>query len=287
MLSMRNSHSLLLVVLLAGCSAPNEEAGSSDRELGGEVSQALTSSELLVAFRTSNGVSYLTAEGDGGGTISANRTAIGAWERFIISDLNGGSLVSGDQVQIRHVSAAGASWWLSADTNGGGVGNVLRANKTFPQAAETFVIAKVGGGGVAAGDQITLRGANPFYVSAQQGGGLAGDGSVLVDRPVASTWETFTLVGISSASLCPFSNALCLFDQANFGGQRFNVSSLNPNGTCVDLAQHGWGGRARSAVNTNSSNAAAFPNADCTGQPVGLSGLEPTLPLQPNSVFVF
>jgi hypothetical protein len=232
-------------------------------------------------------VNYLTAEGDGGGTISANRTAIGAWERFVLSDLNGGSLVSGDQVQIRHVSSNGASWWLSADNNGGGAGNVLRVNKTFPQAAQTFIIAKTGGGSISPGNAITLRGANPFYVSAQQGGGLSGDGSVLVDRAVASTWETFTLVGVTAASLCPFTNALCLFDQANFGGQRFNVSSLNPNGTCVDLASHGWANRARSAVNTNPSNAAAFPNAGCSGQPVGLTALEPTLPLQPNSVFVF
>ncbi len=246
------------------------------------------SSELLVAFRTNDNVHYLTAEGDGGGTVSANRTAAGAWERFIISDLNGGSLVSGDQVQIRHVNASGSSWWVTADVNGGGIGSILRANRTVPQGWETFVISKVGGGAIGGGNQIRLQAVtHPFYVSALQGGGLAGDGSVVVDRTVAGSWETFTLLAITPNSLCPFTNALCLFDQANFGGQRFNVSSLNPNGTCVNLVDHGWGARARSAINTNTSTPAVFPNANCTGEPIGISAFEPTLPLLPNSAFVF
>lgn len=289
MFSMRMCCSFVIATVMVGCSgAPDEEAQSSgDTQVVGEVGQALTTSELLVAFRTSDNVHYLTAEGDGGGTVSANRTAIGGWERFIISDLNGGSLVSGDQVQIRHVNAAGSSWWLSADVNGGGPGSILRANRTFPQSWETFVISKPGGGGIGGGSQVNLRATNPYYVSAQQGGGLSGDGSVVVDRTVANAWETFTLVAITPGSLCPFTNTLCLFEQANFGGQRFNVSALNPNGVCVDLVEHGWGGRARSAVNTHASNAGAFPNDDCTGQPVGITAFEPTLPLQPNSVFVF
>jgi hypothetical protein len=290
-LSVRVRYSLVMIMLCAGsagCSASPEDSPLSEATEGGDaVSQALTSSELLVALRTSNGVNYLTAEGDGGGAVSTNRTAVGAWERFIISDLNGGTLVSGDQVQIRHVSAAGSSWWLSADVNGGGPGSLLRANRSVPQTRETFVISKAGGGAITGGSQVSLRASNPYYVSAQQGGGRTGDGSVLVDRVTAAAWETFTLVAITPASLCPFTNSLCLFDQPNFGGARFNVSSLNPNGTCVDLASHGWAGRARSAVNTHTNNAAAFPNAGCSGGPVGITALEPTLPLLPNSVFVF
>lgn len=280
----RTCYAIIVIASSVGCSAATDETESV-----GEVAEALTTSELMVAFRTSSGTHYLTAEGDGGGTVSTNRTAIGGWERFIISDLNGGSLISGDQVQIRHVNAAGSSWWLSADVNGGGPGSVLRANRTIPQGWETFVISRVGGGAVTGGSQITLKAAtNPYFVSAQQGGGLSGDGAVKVDRTTASTWETFTLVAITPASLCPFTNTLCLFEQANFGGQRFHVSALNPQvGACVDLAQHGWAGRARSAVNTNPQNAAAFPNAGCSGGPVGLGSFEPTLPLLPNSVFVF
>jgi hypothetical protein len=286
MLSTHRCYSFAVVALLAGCSSvPHSQ---DDADSAAEISQALTSSELLVALRTNDNVHYLTAEGDGGGSVSANRTVADAWERFIISDLNGGSLVSGDQVQIRHVNASGSSWWLTADGNGGGVRSVLRANRTVPQDWETFVISKVGGGAIGDGNQIHLQAVtHPFYVSALKGGGLVGDRSVVVDRTVADSWETFTLLAITPSSLCPFSNALCLFDQANFEGQRFNVSSLNANGTCVNLVDHGWGARARSAINTNTSTPSVFPNADCTGHPIGIGAFEPTLPLLPNSAFVF
>ena len=272
--------------LVVGCSAAPADLDSSPL---GEVSQALTSSETLVAFRTVDGAHYLTAEGDGGGTVSANRTTVQAWERFIISDLDGGALLSGDRIQIRHVNAAGESFWLTADVNGGGPGSVLRANRTIVQGWETFTIWQAGGGVVTGGSVVNLQAATqPFYVSAENGGGLSGDGSVTVNRSVAKAWETFTLLVITPAELCPFSDALCLFEHANFGGERFNVRALDPSaGTCVNLEEHGWAARARSAVNTNSRSAAVFPNADCTGHGIGINGLEATLPLLPNGAFVF
>lgn len=271
---------------VVGCSAPPADLDSSEL---GQVSQALTTTEMMVAFRTADGSHYLTAEDNGGGTVSADRTAIRAWEYFIISDLDGGSLLSGDRIQIRHVSAAGESFWLTADVNGGGPGSVLRANRTLPRAWETFTISQAGGGLVKSGSVVSLLAtAHPFYVSAEKGGGLAGDGSVTVNRSVARAWETFTLVAITPADLCPFSDTLCLFDKANFDGKRFNVRALDPStGTCVNLAEHGWAARARSAVNTNSRSAAVFPNPDCTGHPIGINGLEATLPLLPNGAFVF
>jgi hypothetical protein len=272
--------------LVVGCSAAPEDLDSSEL---GQTAQALTTSELLVAFRTADGLHYLTAEGDGGGTVSADRSAVQAWERFIISDLDGGSLLSGDRIQIRHVSAAGESFWLTADVNGGGPGSILRVNRSVPRAWETFIIRQSGGGVVGGGSRVTLEAsAHPFFVSAEQGGGLAGDGSLTVNRSVARGWETFTLLSITPTDLCPFSNSLCLFDKANFGGARFNVKALDPSvGTCVDLAAHGWGARARSAVNTNPRSAAVFPSPDCTGRGIGISGAEVTLPLLPNGAFVF
>ena len=272
--------------LVVGCSAAPLDPDSSETA---EVNQALTSAETLVAFRTFDGSHYLTAEGDGGGTVSADRTAIQSWEYFIISDLNGGALLSGDQIQIRHVSAAGQSFWVTADVNGGGPGSILRADRSVPLGWETFIISQAGGGVVTDGSVISLQASTqPFYVCAEQGGGLAGDGSVTVDRSVAQGWETFTLVTIKPADLCPFSGSLCLFDQANFGGARFNVRALNPSvGTCVNLSEHGWGARARSAVNTNTRGATVFPNPDCTGHGIGVSSVEPTLPLLPNGAFVF
>jgi len=271
--------------LIAGCSAAPEELDSSDLD---QTSQALTNSETLVAFRTVDGSHFLTAEHDGGDTISADRTAMKAWEYFIISDLDGGSLLSGDRIQIRHVSANGESFWLTADVNGGGAGSILRANRSVPKGWETFVISRSAGGKVTSGSRITLRAATrPAYVSAERGGGLEGDGAVTVNRSVARDWETFTLLIVTPNDLCPYTApTLCMFEKANFGGAEFNVRAIYPEkGTCADLSDHGV--QARSAANANSRTATIFPNADCTGHGFGINGLEATLPFVPNSVYVY
>ncbi|WP_213450423.1 peptidase inhibitor family I36 protein [Rhizomonospora bruguierae] len=66
---------------------------------------------------------------------------------------------------------------------------------------------------------------------------------------------------------CPFTNTLCLFDGAGYSGARLTLRSLVPSGTCVSLVDHGWGGQARSALNTGSSAAALFANDGCLGGP--------------------
>jgi hypothetical protein len=71
---------------------------------------------------------------------------------------------------------------------------------------------------------------------------------------------------------CPFFDTLCLYDGTSFTGARFNVRSLDPNGTCVSLVEHGWGDRARSAINTNAQSAALFMNDDCIGGPFQVPG---------------
>ncbi|WP_437507685.1 peptidase inhibitor family I36 protein [Sorangium sp. So ce1099] len=89
---------------------------------------------------------------------------------------------------------------------------------------------------------------------------------------------------------CPFDGVLCLFEEEGYGGEIFNVRALNPQvGTCVNLPEHGWEGRAHSAYNTNGAAAAIFQNEDCIGYPYpvfGESGLSP-LPFIPKSVYVF
>ncbi|WP_437334574.1 peptidase inhibitor family I36 protein [Sorangium sp. So ce394] len=89
---------------------------------------------------------------------------------------------------------------------------------------------------------------------------------------------------------CPFDGVLCLFEEEGYGGEIFNVRALNPQvGTCVNLPEHGWEGRAHSAYNTNGVAAAIFTNEDCLGYPYpvyGESGLSP-LPFIPKSVYVF
>lgn len=90
---------------------------------------------------------------------------------------------------------------------------------------------------------------------------------------------------------CPFSNTLCLFEGANFTGARFTVSSLVPNGTCVDLVSHGWGGgRAHSAINTNSRAATLHTVVNCWGYPpVVVSGnsTNPSFSYNLSSVYVY
>jgi hypothetical protein len=76
----------------------------------------------------------------------------------------------------------------------------------------------------------------------------------------------------SAAGDCPFSETLCLFEGENFTGDRFTVSSLVPEGTCVSLVDHGWGDRAHSAINTHSNSAAMFMNDDCVGGPFQVPG---------------
>jgi hypothetical protein len=76
----------------------------------------------------------------------------------------------------------------------------------------------------------------------------------------------------ASADDCSFTDTLCLYEGANFTGERFTVSSLVEPGTCVSLVDHGWGGRVNSAINTNTSGAALFANDDCVGGPYQVPG---------------
>jgi hypothetical protein len=91
----------------------------------------------------------------------------------------------------------------------------------------------------------------------------------------------------TAAEDCPFTDTLCLFEGANFTGERFTVSATT-SGTCVSLVDHGWAGRVNSAINTNDNAAALFPNDDCGGGPYLVPGNSaiPDLGIQPLSVWV-
>jgi hypothetical protein len=111
---------------------------------------------------------------------------------------------------------------------------------------------------------------------------LAGVTAGLLLGPVSSA-------GAAEPEPCPFSGALCLYDGTNFTGARFNVRSLDPNGTCVSLVDHGWTDRARSAINNNSRSAVMFANDDCIGDPYQVPGGTTIVDFgsfRPNSVFV-
>jgi hypothetical protein len=274
----------VLLLVCAGC-ATDEDARAAI-----SVRQALSSSEWLVAFRTNDGLHYLTAELDGGSTVSADRTKVDIWERWIITDLDGGELLSGDLVNIRYVSSTGSSWWASADNGGGGPGCVLEANRTQPGSWETFRIRSADDV-IHSGSNVTLRATtHPFYVSVQFGGGGQGEGSVTVDRTDATSWEILTVLAIEPASLCPDSDMLCLFEGPSFVGERIELAAVGgDDGTCLDLEAQGWGGRAHSAVNTRSGSVTLMTSVDCSGERVEIAAgaMEPTLPFSPAAALVF
>ena len=134
-----------------------------------------------ITLQASNG-QYFVAEGGGGGAVSANRSAAGAWEQFQVTDPSGGCVTSGDAVFFRTYG----SFYLRAELGGG---STLDAAGAAAGAWEQFVIRNQGGGDVFDGDLVTLQAPSGHYVVAEGGGG----GAVLANRPAAGLWESFRI----------------------------------------------------------------------------------------------
>ncbi len=153
----------------------------------------VSSLEARVVLRANNGVSYVVAEGGGGGGVRADRAAAGpgGWEILGVSALSGGPLISGDRVAF---TTSDGIHYLQAANGGGGP---LRASSQNAGAWETFTIEKLGGGLIHHGDSIALRaGDSSWYVVADSGGG----GSVNVTSASRGAWETFTILFVTPHS---------------------------------------------------------------------------------------
>jgi ElaB/YqjD/DUF883 family membrane-anchored ribosome-binding protein len=140
--------------------------------------------DYSVSFRTHTG-QYLVAEGGGGGVVNANRAAPGPWETFRLTDLNGGTLQSGDDIHL----ATHNGMFVVAEGGGGGVVN---ANRPRASHWERFTLRKVRGSSghiIRSGDTIALLARNGQYVVAEGGGG----GVVNANRPARGPWEEFTI----------------------------------------------------------------------------------------------
>lgn len=133
---------------------------------------------------------YVVAENGGGSILMANRDSSGVWETFTLYDLNGGTLVNGDQVAL-------ITWGGYAVRAEGGGGSTIDATATDIGIWETFVINEEGGGTnpILTGDSVSFQAWSngsiaPLYWLAAEGGG----GST-IDAEGASvgSWETFTL----------------------------------------------------------------------------------------------
>ncbi|WP_205525542.1 M12 family metallopeptidase [Pyxidicoccus trucidator] len=140
-----------------------------------------------INLRTSGGY-YIVAEFGGGAAVDANRTAVGAWERFQLVDRNGFALQSGDLV---HLQTFNGNYVMAV--NGGGSG--VTATPTAPGDFETFRIWKIAGTGlltIGTGDTValaTLDLLNPRYLVAEDGGG----GRLNADRTAVGAWEQFII----------------------------------------------------------------------------------------------
>ncbi|MEV6237409.1 peptidase inhibitor family I36 protein [Lentzea sp. NPDC051838] len=91
----------------------------------------------------------------------------------------------------------------------------------------------------------------------------------------------------AAAPDCTFTDAFCAWDKVNYEGARFNVSPLGSS-ACVDLEEHGWGNRIRSAYNNSALTASLFASTNCTGRPYPIDGKtgQPDITFQAKSVFV-
>lgn len=136
-----------------------------------------------IALRTTSKGLYLVAENGGNGIINANRASVGPWEIFRLIDLNGGTLNSGDSINL--ISDQGA--FVVAE-NGGG--NALNANRSSAGPWEKISIIKLNGTGVINnGDTVALRSSTGHYVVAEDGGG----GRVNANRTSVGPWEQFII----------------------------------------------------------------------------------------------
>jgi predicted chitinase len=145
-----------------------------------------------VSFRTQLTGNFVGATNNGGSTVIATATSAQAWETFSLEDVNGGSLVSGDNVYVK----AGNGQYFQA-LNGGG--SSLNAGSNNTQAWETFTLTKQSGSGpINTGDIVGLRTSTGSWVSAANGGG----GTVFAYGGALGSWESFA-IGIGSPAAGP------------------------------------------------------------------------------------
>jgi len=149
----------------------------------------LTRSVIYTALRAYGG-GHVSATDEGGSTLYVNAPHVKAWEFITLLDLNGGSLLSGDNVSI--LSHNG--YWFMAWDNGG---REVVATATSVSTWEKFTVFKQGGtGAIVNGNQIAVRAGNGLYFVAANGGAPK---TVYTDPLNATSatigsWETFTLV---------------------------------------------------------------------------------------------
>jgi hypothetical protein len=129
---------------------------------------------------------YTSADEGGGYAVRAHAPTVQTWEYLAIIDRNGGTLNTGDPVNI-------LTWkgnYLMAHNNGGGY---VDATATAASTWETFTIIKTSGtGSIASGNTIALRTGTGHYLYPLNGGG-PGNTFFSANATSIGPWQTFTL----------------------------------------------------------------------------------------------
>jgi len=125
---------------------------------------------------------YFVAEGNGGQTVNANRTAIGPWETFAMFKKGNGCMVDGDQVHVR--TGNGKYWQAKPDAD-------LNAKGTAANSWETFTLKNHDDtiNCLANGDMISLKGAHNNWVNSQ----FRGNGSAYASTSFPTHEAKFTV----------------------------------------------------------------------------------------------
>jgi hypothetical protein len=140
-------------------------------------------SDYTVKLKTYDGVHYVSARNGGGSDINAEATAGGYEETFSLVDVNGGLLMSGDEVYLQTMEGQ----YITADNGGGGD---VYAVHFAPIGWERFTIEKTWGTGqIYDGSPVAFKTMNNYYWSAINEGG----GELLAPYLGVVTWEVFTI----------------------------------------------------------------------------------------------
>jgi Domain of unknown function (DUF5010)/DUF5010 C-terminal domain len=139
-----------------------------------------------VALRSSFNALFVTAVNGGGDLVRADSSTAANFQEFIICDRNGGTLESGDLVNIQCPNGL----YLSAEDGGK---KKFLADRTTPTPNEQFTILKKSGarGTITSGEEIVLQSRGRQYVKTGKSGSLDVTGTKI------SRDTTFTLTDIS------------------------------------------------------------------------------------------
>jgi len=193
----------------------------------------LPASITYAAFQTQNG-NYVTADYAGGGPVHVNAPWVRSWERLCVIDRNGGTLQSGDQINIL---TSGGFFLMAIDGGGEGV----EATATHSLDWETFKVWKQNGTGtIGNGDLVAIQAQTEQYFVAEGGGG--GTNVLNANRDVVGSWERFVLFDLA--------NCTCAITPAQ---QTVNSNAATVNATVTSSQPCEWSARSLSSFLSTSS----------------------------------